>query len=265
MLSIRQIKDKQARKDPGTSAQADTQAAADPQELASVDAQLARSEQFPGSDLEPIGHAGPRPDLAQVLAGYLPMYDPIWMQVATRLKHHEMGAGWGLVVTGCQSGAGVSTTAAGLALCAAQRHANQRVCLLDANVNAAGGSSPTGYWDRIGLREVLSGDAIVQETIVATTTPNLHLVPAGRPTDTPTSLDPQVAAEVMATLAFRYDYILLDTPSLEHSAEAAWWATLVGHAVLVVRRNQSQAEQLERAVSLFKQQGVNLSGIVMNE
>jgi len=264
MLSIRQVRDSRDRKHHPAPDGAG-KAAAETPEPTGFDAQLARSEQFPGPEIEPIGQPGPRPNLAQVLGDLTSVFDPVWMQVATRMKHHELGAGWGLVVTGCQSGAGTSTTAAGLALCAAQRHANQRVCLVDANVSATGGVSPTGYWDRLGLREVLTGEAIVQEALVATTTPNLHLAPAGRPTEARTPLDPQIAAEVMATLAFRYDYVILDTPSLDRSAEAAWWSTLVGHAVLVVRRSRTHAEQLQRALGMFKQQGVVLSGIVLNE
>ena len=61
-----------------------------------------------------------------------------------------------------------------------------------------------------------------------------------------------------------FDYVLIDCPSLDSSAQALRWAATVDGVILVVQAGVTRIEQIETAQRLLQTSSGHLAGIVLN-
>jgi len=113
----------------------------------------------------------------------------------TRIVHTETGGAVNVVlVTSPGRGDGKSLTAANLGLAMAQEY-QQRICVVDADLRASLQQRLFGLAEGVGLSDVLTGRAALEEALVTVEEHHITVLPAGSPSAHP--------AELLGTTAMR--------------------------------------------------------------
>jgi len=139
-----------------------------------------------------------------------------------------------------------------------------RTLLLDADMKTIGVSA--AHEGRSGLGDFLAGDVAPAEVCFATGQPNLYLLSSGTPR--PDSGDLLSGTRFAALLADAYrwfDRVVIDTPPLLDSADAAVIARYADRCCLVVSDRGGQRRGLQQASEMLRSAGGNLAGFVWNE
>jgi capsular exopolysaccharide synthesis family protein len=168
-----------------------------------------------------------------------------------------------LMITGPNAAAGVSITAANLALTMAQEP-QRRVVLVDGNLRDAAVHSLFGLDRGPGLAELLTGEASLDQVLVHLADHQLTVLPAGRTPQFPTELLGSTAMRrVIDTLRSRFDRVLLDMPSALPFADAGTVAPMADGVLMVVRAGVTHRPQLDQALATFDEDRV--VGVVLND
>jgi capsular exopolysaccharide synthesis family protein len=115
------------------------------------------------------------------------------------------------------------------------------------------------------LREELSHETL-KGLIHETSVPNLHVLPAGPPTDASAHLlySPNFAA-LIARFRDEYDMILIDTPPMLQMTDARVAGRLADGVVLVSRAGKTTRDALLAARDRFFEDGIHVLGTVLND
>lgn len=116
-----------------------------------------------------------------------------------------------------------------------------------------------------GLAQVLGGTATLDEAIITTEQPNLHLLPAG---ELPIASRPLMARskalrELIGQLQQRYDHLILDIPAILTTSDAIALTALSDACVLVVRQGVTPTPSVKRALDDVRNEKV--LGVVLNQ
>jgi len=169
-----------------------------------------------------------------------------------------------LMVTSSVPNEGKSLTALNLAISLAQE-LDHTVLLIDADLRRPSLHRYLEIEQGPGLADVLSGEAEVSETIVATGIGKLSVMRAGRQVDNPVELfSSQRMRELVAEMKHRYAdrYLIFDTPPVLPFAEARSLATLVDGVLFVVMERLAPQGSVRDALDSLK--GCDLLGVVYN-
>jgi Mrp family chromosome partitioning ATPase/uncharacterized protein involved in exopolysaccharide biosynthesis len=99
-----------------------------------------------------------------------------------------------------------------------------------------------------------------------TTISGLDLLPSGRlPPNPAEALQVGVVRSLLDEVRSNYDVIIIDTPPVLVSADAAILAPAVDDVILVVRAGQTDREAAERAYQQLAAAGASLLGVVLND
>lgn len=94
---------------------------------------------------------------------------------------------------------------------------------------------------------------------------SLDVIPAGGSIDHSSELlDSDKFKDYLLEISGSYDYILIDTPPVTRTVDALTLGNFVKNAVLVVKPNYTRKDNLNRAISDFRQFNVHLLGSVIN-
>jgi capsular exopolysaccharide synthesis family protein len=168
-----------------------------------------------------------------------------------------------VVVTSSNPAEGVSTVAGNLALALAE--SGRRVVLVDADLRNPSVARMTGLPNEQGLATVLDGTAELATTLRREALPGVDVLTSGPvPTAASALLASPKMGELLAELKKKYDVIIIDTPNLGESADAALLAPLVGGALVVVDRTRAHVPGLIRTLKVLDQSGTRVFGLVMN-
>ncbi len=139
-----------------------------------------------------------------------------------------------------------------------------RTLLLDADLRSGGISAE--HMGRSGLGDFLAGDVAPAEVCFATGQQNLYLLSSGAPR--PDSGDLLGSSRFAALLedAYRwFDRVVIDTPPLLDSADAAVIARYADRCCLVVSDQGGHRRGLRQASEMIRSAGGSLVGFVWNE
>ncbi len=139
-----------------------------------------------------------------------------------------------------------------------------RTLLLDADLRSVGISAE--HMGRRGLGDFLAGDVAPAEACHATEQPNLYLLSSGAPR--PDSGDLLAGSRFAALLedAYRwFDRVVIDTPPLLDSADAAVIARYADRCCLVVSDQGSHRRDVRQASEMIRSASGSLVGFVWNE
>ncbi|HEY5914230.1 MAG TPA: polysaccharide biosynthesis tyrosine autokinase [Verrucomicrobiae bacterium] len=152
-----------------------------------------------------------------------------------------------------------------LYLAATMAMANSRVLLVDGDMRRASLHKFFGAAPFPGLAEVLNGEVSPGDVIVQCGLDNLFLLPAGAARRNPGELvlSPEWS-RVMAELYPHFDYILIDSPPLLATDDAASLAPTVDGVVMIVRGLFTSARQAHRGLDLLRQRQAHVLGLVFN-
>jgi len=161
------------------------------------------------------------------------------------------------------AGEGKSTTLFNLACVCAQL--GDRVLVIDSDMRRPVQHTFLGMDNRFGLTNALMKDVPVEETIKATSIPNLHFLPSGKLPKTALGLlDSQRMRELVRALKVHYDYVFFDAPPLLGVSDASILASEMDGVLLVVQYRKYPRNISARAKRMLDNVGANVIGVVLN-
>ncbi|GAB1543472.1 polysaccharide biosynthesis tyrosine autokinase [Scytonema sp. NUACC21] len=167
-----------------------------------------------------------------------------------------------IVVTSSVPGEGKSEVSANLAAVLAQ--AERRVLLIDADMRHPTQHHLWGLINSVGLSNVIVGhDEFLQA--VQEVTKQLSVLTAGVQPPNPLALiDSERMTALIQMFSENYDYIVIDTPPLAGTADAAILGKMTDGVLLVTRPGVVDLESATAAKSLLERSEANVLGIVAN-
>ena len=168
-----------------------------------------------------------------------------------------------MIVTSSGPAEGKSTTTANLAVVFAQQ--GKRVLLIDADLR-----KPTVHYtfrteNHIGLSNVLTRQASLEEAVATTAQDKLWVLPSGPIPPNPSEL---LGSKGMMTLLEQakdqYDVIILDTPPVLAVTDAQVLSNLADGVVLVVSSGKTEIDAAKKAKELLESAKAKILGVVLN-
>ena len=168
-----------------------------------------------------------------------------------------------IVVTSSITGEGKSSTCANLAVSLAE--SSRSVCLIEADLRRPRLLEHLGLAGGVGLTDVLIGRHSVLDMLQPYGQLPLDVLGAGAIPPNPSELLGSTAmTELLADLAARYDFVLLDTPPLLPVTDAAVLTTAADGVILIVGSSLVARDQLTEALDNLAAVNANLLGLVAN-
>ena len=160
-------------------------------------------------------------------------------------------------------GEGKTTTAVNTAILFAQM--GGRVLLIDADLRRPTTHRLLQMGNPHGLTEILTGQRNLQDVVRTTPVENLYLISAGALPPNPTELlASQTMRALLADVAQRFDYVLIDSPPVMAVNDPVVLASAVDGVVLVVHWQRTSRKVLRRARARLTAAGGRLLGVVLN-
>ena len=169
-----------------------------------------------------------------------------------------------LTVTSAANHEGKTSVASSLAVSIA-RSTHQPTLLVDGDLRSPAVHRRFRIPAEPGLAGVLRGECSLEEAIVVCGDDNVHVLPAGKLTDSPhTMLGNGALSSLLEALSARYRYILINTPPILGGAEALLLAKVADGCLLCALRNSSRADELRKASTRLAASGSRLIGAVLS-
>lgn len=167
-----------------------------------------------------------------------------------------------IVVTSSVPQEGKSTLCANLAVAIAQ--SERRVLLVDADMRQPSQHKIWNLLNQAGLSNVLVGKAELR-TVIKKVMVNLHILTAGVTPPNPMNiLKSQRMASLIEIFSSNYDFVIIDTPSLNIAADAPILGKMADGILLVVRPGVVDSASAAAAQEFLEQSGQNVLGMVVN-
>lgn len=169
-----------------------------------------------------------------------------------------------MVVTSASAGEGKTTTSANLAVAFAQQ--GRRVVLIDADLRRARVHDVFGLALEPGLTDVLVGKNTLDQGLRASGVAGLSVLPGGTLPPNPLEfLGGERMHELLDTLRAKFDVILVDTPPVLVTADAALMSVQADGVLVVVRAGRTEREAARHAVEQIRNVGGRILGAVLND
>ena len=161
---------------------------------------------------------------------------------------------------------GKTTVAVDMAIALARK--GLQVILIDADLRLPQVHEVFGVPNERGLSTYLQaepGTLDIRSFAIATSEPNLHLLPSGEIPGAPIQLLESAAmVELTKELREQYDVVLFDTPPITDVSDTLTIATLVDTSVLVIGSGLSDRRRATWAKQLLGNVRANISGALLN-
>ena len=169
-----------------------------------------------------------------------------------------------ILITSALPREGKTTTSINTAIVLAQK--GTRVLLIDADLRRPSVHKALGINPRVGLSNVLTGGATLQQaTVRSTIMPNLYILPAGPPPPNPAELMASAQmVDLLAELRNQYDHVILDTPPTLSVTDAVVLSIRADAVVLVIRSAQTTKPALRRSRDILAQVNARVAGVLLN-
>jgi len=166
-------------------------------------------------------------------------------------------------VTSGVDGEGKTLTAANLAVVFSQ--ISRGVLLIDADLRRPACHRLFGLRSTPGLTELLTGQCTVDEVLAPVDGHALTVMPAGAVPPNPTELlGSSEMRLLLAEVAGRFDYVVIDAPAAFAVADPLVLSTLVDGVIVVARRGHTRRRLLAKLRARFAYARAPLVGVVLN-
>lgn len=193
---------------------------------------------------------------------YLDAYKILCTQVLRRLRDKQQQV---LAVTSPGDNEGKTLTAINLACCLANE-IDQTVLLVDADLRQPRMHEYFGIEASVGLSDVLTGDANIEDALMHPGIGKLVMLPGGRPIPNSSELlGSQRMLALVRELKARYAsrIVVLDLPPVLSAADVLAVAPFVEAMLLVVEDGVTDKERLQETAAMLG--GINVLGTVLNK
>jgi capsular exopolysaccharide synthesis family protein len=168
-----------------------------------------------------------------------------------------------LQVTSPGVGDGKSTLALNLSLSMAQ--SGKKTVLVETDFRRPKVHKLTGVKNKVGLVDVLRGDAELADAIQETQLPDFDVIPCGsRPKDPAELLARPQFEQLLSVLKEKYDYVFIDSPPVLAVTDPCGVAARVDGVLICMRLNRHTRQLGQRAISQLRDVGATIAGIVIN-
>jgi capsular exopolysaccharide synthesis family protein len=168
-----------------------------------------------------------------------------------------------LVVSSAIPGEGKTTMALNLAFVLAE--AGHRVALVEADMRRPRVSRYLQLVEGVGLTNILSGTAALDDVLQATGNVDVHVLAAGSHPPNPSELlGSSHMQRLLVELRERFDYVVLDAPPLLPVTDGAVLTNLTDGVLLVARYGHTKREQLTRAAENLRAIDARVLGTILN-
>lgn len=167
-----------------------------------------------------------------------------------------------VVVTSSVATEGKSEVSANLAVAFAQ--IGRRVLLVDADMRSPGQHHAFDFLNRIGLSQVITGQATVEEAL-QTAMPNLDVLTAGVIPPNPVALlDSKRMESLLQRFTKDYEMVIIDVPPLVNYADASILGKMAGALLMVTRPGVLTYSQGRAAKATIERSNQRVLGLVVN-
>ena len=217
------------------------------------------SVEFVSEDISPARVEPHLIAVTQPRSAYCEQFRSLRTRVLQAGERKKMQA---FVVTSAGVAEGKTLTALNLAWLLAQTD-GVRAVLIDSDLRQPCATDYLGMDERIGLSEVLAGEATLEESIVRLEPAGLHLLPGGAARDDVAELlsGPKFG-RVLSELRRMFDYIIIDAPPLGIFTDANVLINRADGALLVVRAGKTRYAAVDRLLEQLPRE--RMLGVVLN-
>jgi polysaccharide biosynthesis transport protein len=208
------------------------------------------------SNLSPIDH---------VMAKPLSSFSEAFRNLRASILYSRLGEPVRVVaITSALPGEGKTTTSICLGRVAALQ--GSKVIVVDCDlrrrtVNRLLKAEPT-----VGLLEVLSGEATLQQAIAVDNETGCHFLPLAKSAFTPRDVFGTAAMDrLLADLRARYDLVILDTAPVLPVADTRVLAPKADSVVFLARWRKTPQHAIEAAFRLFAGTGAHIGGVALTQ
>lgn len=173
------------------------------------------------------------------------------------------GPGRVIMLTSARPGDGKTTVSANVAW--AFSSLGDRTLLIDCDLRRGRAHDVAGVSNAIGLTNVLTGMATLDECVLKAEAENLWVLPRGPViAGTTELLNSGVFSVILDKLKGRFDRIILDTPPVLGLSETAFLQNHADGVVVVARCGVTLRKDVEDAVTSLRKLGAHFYGFVLN-
>jgi chain length determinant protein tyrosine kinase EpsG len=169
-----------------------------------------------------------------------------------------------LAITSANIEDGASLLAANLAIVFSQL--NKKTLLIDANLRRSVQNSLFNIETKLGLANILANKQGSYELARLTSLPNLSILPAGTAVPNPQELlNSNGFSELITNLEKVYDIIIFDSSPLVLGSDALTVVANAKAAIVVARKNQTLAVEVQHLVQQLRMTNANILGSVLQD
>jgi capsular exopolysaccharide synthesis family protein len=168
-----------------------------------------------------------------------------------------------LLLSSSSDGEGTTEVLVGLGLTLAASM-GRRTAIVDCNAKHPDIHERFGVQD-IGLDEYLKGTLPIEQALVNTTVPNLHVMALGSGITSLAGISKVDLQRFISTLKDRFDYVLIDSAAVGVNPETTILCDIVDGTILVVRHGSTRREIVRRAKDMVERAGGKILGVVLNK
>lgn len=197
-----------------------------------------------------------------VMADVPPVAIEQYRRLAASLHHAQFAREMKvLMITSASPGEGKTLTATNLALTLSESY-RRKVLLIDADLRRPSLHHVFKLPNLVGLSNALKSEND-QKLSVIQVSPNLTVLPAGRPDPDPMSgLTSERMRRIVQEAAARFDWVIIDTPPVGFLSDANLLVAMVDAALFVVRAGKSPYRLIQRALDAVGRDAI--LGVVLN-
>lgn len=169
-----------------------------------------------------------------------------------------------MLITSCLPGEGKTTVAINLAAAMAKGMDNS-VILIDGDMRRKGLSSRSGLKDALGLSDVLTGKASLEESLVNSGIKGLSILPAGSFCSDPVEwISSSKMSNLLEQIKEEYEdaYIVVDSTPIVPTSEPNFLCRMVEGVLFVIRAEETRRDLVRRELRAIDPE--KILGIVLN-
>jgi capsular exopolysaccharide synthesis family protein len=168
------------------------------------------------------------------------------------------------VVSSATPGEGKTHVVANLAVVLAESGA--RVALIEADLRRPRLANVMGIEGAVGLQDVLTNRASLEDVTQQWGTDHLSVIPAGQIPPNPSELlGSPMMREIVNELKQTADYVLIDAPPVLPVTDAAILSTYASGSLLVSSVGHTRQQNLEQAIESLENVGGKVWGLIVNK